>query len=161
MKNKSEILLSQINEIQKSIEHECYLSALALALTIPDICGKAEYPNAKGSKDRYVKWYDTYLGLYERCDSPYSADMPYLSGEMLYSLRCSVLHQGNPNVEGGNIHEDRCKVDEFTLVIDEDYDSGLSCVSYGAGMKIVHRKIEVNIVNICKKLCLTAEKYYN
>lgn len=28
-----------------ALSHELYLSALALALTLPDTCGKAEYPD--------------------------------------------------------------------------------------------------------------------
>lgn len=36
-----------------ALSHELYLSALALALTLPDTCGKAEYPNEKYSGARY------------------------------------------------------------------------------------------------------------
>lgn len=32
-----------IEEIDKSLESEAYLSALSLVLILPDICGKAEY----------------------------------------------------------------------------------------------------------------------
>ena len=34
-----------VHEIRMALSHELYLSALALALTLPDTCGKAEYPN--------------------------------------------------------------------------------------------------------------------
>ena len=37
-----------INEINEALSHNLYFAALSLALTLPDICGKAEYPE-KGS----------------------------------------------------------------------------------------------------------------
>ena len=49
-----------IEEINKALENELYFSALSLALTLPDICGKAEYPD-KGSTSRYQLWYDEYI----------------------------------------------------------------------------------------------------
>lgn len=36
-----------VHEIRMAMSHELYLSALALALTLPDTCGRAEYPNEK------------------------------------------------------------------------------------------------------------------
>ena len=60
---------------------------LELALTLPDICGKAEYPT-DGVTKRYIKWTNEYISAYEKWnDSPYGIDMPYLSGEVLYNLR--------------------------------------------------------------------------
>lgn len=148
-----------IDEIYRCMDNECYIAALSLALTIPDICGKAEFPN-DAVTSRYIKWYNEYVGQYEKPTSPYGADMPYLSGEVIYNLRNSMLHQGNPNVESSKIKEERCKVDHFVLSIADMYDSGTSMVSYGFGMAITERKLKINIVNICHKLCRVAASYY-
>ena len=43
-----------IEEIDKSLEIEAYLSALSLVLILPDICGKAEYDSNKKNKERYI-----------------------------------------------------------------------------------------------------------
>lgn len=48
-----------IDEINMALSHELYFATLSLALTLPDICGKAEYPD-KGSTRRYKLWYDEY-----------------------------------------------------------------------------------------------------
>ena len=40
-------MIDKIVAIRKAIECECYLPALALALTLPDICGQIEYPDFK------------------------------------------------------------------------------------------------------------------
>ena len=45
-----------VHEIRMALSHELYLSALALALTLPDTCGKAEYPNEDYNGVRYKNW---------------------------------------------------------------------------------------------------------
>ena len=42
-----------INQVEKSLEDKNYIAALALALTIPDKCGKIEHSTC-GSKKRFV-----------------------------------------------------------------------------------------------------------
>ena len=88
--------------------------------------------------------------------------MPYLNEEIIYSLRNCLLHQSTPNVEQSKIHESRCKVDKFELVITgEDGANGdLSMVSYGKDMNIVRRELKVHISHLCYILCTAAEDYY-
>ena len=144
-----------------ALSHELYLSALALALTLPDTCGRAEYPDEKHNGTRYKKWCSQYV-ISDRHDSPYGYDMPYLSEEMIYSLRNCLLHQSTPNVERSKIHESRCKVDKFVLVITgEDGTTGdLSTVTYDKDMNIVQRELTVHISHLCYILCTAAEDYY-
>lgn len=98
----------------------------------------------------------------DRCDSPYGQDMPYLNEEIIYSLRNCLLHQSTPSVEQSKIHESRCKVDKFELVITgEDGANGdLSMVAYGKDMNIVRRELKVHISHLCYILCTAAEDYY-
>lgn len=170
-----------IEEIQKSLKQENYLAALTMALTLPDICGKAAEPSL-GTGARYKKWYKYNVVLHEKTSDPHEADMPYcgadmpyLSEEVIYQLRNSMLHQGNPNVDAKSIREERCKIDEFILFVDEPYDSGLSVVSYEKELnekklngkelnekklKITNRKLEVNLVLTCNRICNAAKEYY-
>ena len=62
-----------VHEIRMALSHELYLSALALALTLPDTCGKAEYPNEDYNGVRYKNWCSQYV-ITDRCDSPYGYD---------------------------------------------------------------------------------------
>lgn len=165
-----------IEEIQKSLKQENYLAALTMALTLPDICGKAAEPSL-GTGARYKKWYKDNVVLHEKTSDPHEADMPYcgadmpyLSEEVIYQLRNSMLHQGNPNVDAKSIREEQCKIDEFILFVDEPYDSGLSVVSYEKELngkklnekklKITNRKLEVNLVLTCNWICNAAKEYY-
>ena len=93
-----------ISDINKALDGECYFAALVTALTLPDICGKAEYPNDITSK-RYKEWCKNYVVPHVKPASPYGDDMPYLSEEVLYSLRNSLLHQGTPDIDIMDIKE--------------------------------------------------------
>lgn len=48
------MILRIIDETEKALSHDLYFAALNLALTLPDICGKAEYPNLR-TGERYKK----------------------------------------------------------------------------------------------------------
>lgn len=45
-----------IGEIEQAIETKSYLTALHMALSIPDMLGKLAYP--KSVKNKYNKWFD-------------------------------------------------------------------------------------------------------
>lgn len=100
-----------IAEINTALANGLYLVALNTALTLPDICGKAKYPEL-GTTARYKKWYHEYVGQYEKSTKS-SDNMPYLSADVVYQLRCALLHQGNPNVEKA-----KTGIDRFELVIE-------------------------------------------
>ena len=157
------MLMRIVNEIRSSIKNENFIAALSLALILPDICGKAEYPNVKSTAERYKSWYEKNVGYTERQPDPYGSDMPYSSGEVIYQLRCSLFHQGNPGIganEKKKIIEERCKMTRFVLTINDDFDGGTSMVSYVGNDEIRERELKVNIVNICEKLCRVSEGYY-
>ncbi len=155
------MLIKLVEDIERAIEHECYFSALALALTLPDICGKAEYPKLNVGK-RYKEWCQKYICPIHSEEDPYSGDMPYLNEDMIFSLRNFFLHQGTPNVKPSGIWDDRCQIDHFRFIItDPDTPDGeLSMVSYGAGMEIDRREITVGVRDLCYRLRVAAKEYY-
>lgn len=76
-----------VDDIRRSLKNKCYFSALSLALTMPDICGMAEFPN-KQVGERYVEWYDKYIGDYMAYGKDdLGGNNPWLSGEVVYNLR--------------------------------------------------------------------------
>ena len=148
------------DEISVCLEHECFIAALSLALTLPDICGKAEFPCDSVTK-RYIQWYNEHIGQYEIPNLKGADDMPYPSGEVVYNLRNSMLHQGTPNVDAKQIKQESCKVDHFTLLIADVSDGGGSSVSVKGNGDYTNRSLSVNAVNLCFKLCSVAKNYYN
>ena len=152
-----------IANIDTTLKNDTYLAALTLALTLPDICGKAKYPN-KGSKYRYISWYNEYVEGAKKSDSPYAKDLPYLSGELVYNLRCKVLHQGTPNVEKSEICEIDCQVDKFILYITEEgaVNKDFQCVKYGRDLNDAQERcIHVDLRHLCYIIQKAAKEYYD
>ena len=161
--NQNATILELLGELDKCLENNLYFAALNIALTLPDICGKAEYP-AEGVTARYIKWYNEYIGKYERPDSPYSDEMPYISGEVLYNLRNSIFHQGNPNITKDAIKDQNCKIDHFSLVFSQSLFTGdTSQVSYSSlnPPHIKERAYTLNVRVLCLKLRRVVEGYWN
>lgn len=103
-------------DVTKAFEAGAYLSALALALTIPDICGEHLYPGRKVGH-RYKKWFDEYVAVFYlegiEDDATISAEKrisdvdnwtteapcrAYFSGQDCYALRCTFLHEGTNDI---------------------------------------------------------------
>jgi len=86
--------------IKKSIDSENWYSALTLALTIPDICGRLSNPElAKKSQKRYEKWLNEYV--LHHYESPFHGEgFTFMSGGDCYALRCALLHEGRDDVTG-------------------------------------------------------------
>lgn len=87
-----------VEEIQISLDNRCYFSALTSALIIPDVCSDIEkkllpyrYSNAKNGRKRYAKWCNVWLYIYLN-SLQLSCDSVGSWGDILYKLRCSVLH---------------------------------------------------------------------
>ena len=154
------------NEIEKCLVNECFIAALSLSLTLVDTCGKAEYPE-KGNKDRFISWYDSHIGDKYKPTSEFSADMPYMSGELAYQLRCMLLHQSTPSAidtsqgkKKASVKDERNQINEFVLTISSDTDEGLSIVSYAQGRCVKDSSLKVSVLNLCRRIVNAARSYY-
>ena len=138
-----------VQDIRKALENDLYFAALNSALTLPDICGKAAWPAEGNNKKRYILWYDEEIGKYEKCPED-KDDMPYLSGEIIYNLRCSLLHEGNPNVNNDNLRINQ-PINHFLLVIEKAKPFDI----YGDSSAIIDfennpiREYRMNVRRIC------------
>ena len=81
--------------VEISVRNQNWYSALAVALTLPDICASLESNDGNSSGDRYARWFDENVG--DRYKFHVGADrepVTFLAGGDCYALRCTVLHQG-------------------------------------------------------------------
>lgn len=154
-------------DLEKSLNNDCYFAALSLALALPDICGRAEYPGlSSSSKKRYIQWYDEYIGQYEKPPkkSENDEDMPYLSGEVIYQLRCSFLHQGVPDIDKENINAKENKIDYFLLVVERkkafDIYSDSASVSWNNVSHNKYRSYQINVRRFCLIVSRVVKYYY-
>lgn len=92
---------------------------------------------------------------------PYSV-FSLRSGEVVYSLRCSLLHEGNPNLQKNGKHP--IPIDRFSLVIQSEQPfriyggEGSSVLTSSDGTEV--RSYRVNVRRLCMVLCLCAKGYY-
>lgn len=168
-------MLEKIKDIKLALNNKSYLSALALSLTLPDICGEIEYPHFKNKKGKriigkqYAAWFDDWVNHYYADNTGWIEDgskakNPYFTGEMCYSLRCSFLHDGNSYIKNWGDKEDadfRYSY-EFELAVS---GADLNGSSWGSqtnnNSKILKTKIvRVNIDKLCEYICLSAKRYY-
>lgn len=148
---------------------EQYLAALALSLTLPDICGKAEYPQERSTSNRYIKWLNDQMmdfdGLYKEKNSAGYPKRAYLEGKLVYSLRCSFLHAGDTQINLDELREKDNHLTSFSLEIrDKDDPLYLSsnthtCLIEKETGEII-REYTVNIPYLCKIISGLAMEYY-
>lgn len=142
-----------VREVEATLKQGLYLVALNTALTFPDICGRIAYPELDGKKRRYVKWYEENIGKDERSpEDKGDFKMPYTSGEIVYALRCSLSHEGNPSIRLSDHN-----LASFKLLKTKNILFARASSHIGDGEQ---RTIEIGIWNLCFKLCCAAKSFY-
>ena len=106
-------MLQKIADIRKSLNSGAYQSALALTLTLPNICRQVEYGNTKSGTDGYPYWIDTYVDFSE-CYIGFGTEEAELNGKICYALRCSFLHCGNDDISSQKVAKN-CTINNFEL----------------------------------------------
>lgn len=155
-------MLTKINDIKAAIENKAYLSGLALALTLPDTCGKVAYPKLY-SKERYIKWFSEHASDY--FPTPPAKLVitrePVISfdAEICYQLRCHLLHEGSIDITSNT------KLTRFELCITDDEYHGTHISKYRRiwknGKKDHIHSQRIEVIGLCKNLCDAAKAYYN
>ena len=153
-----------VNDIRCSLKNKCYFSALSLALTLPDICGMAEFPN-KSVTERYIEWYDKYLGVYmTQGKDDLGGNNPWLSGEVIYNLRNTYLHQGSPGIASDKVKEEANQLDEFILMLGDGTFFQEATINIEVGIqatgKKTYKKKIVDVTFLCESICGVALWYY-
>lgn len=85
--------------------------------------------------------------------------MPYLSGEVVYNLRNSFLHQGTPNIEPIKIKNKNNKIDSFELVIESRKPFDIYSDAAGIYNGSI-RTYRVNVRHLCLIICNSVKAYY-
>ena len=140
-----------VKDIQNALKNHSYYCALSLALTLPDICGMVEFPN-KSVGERYISFYNKYIKKSES-----NAQDPYSSGEVIYNLRNTYLHQGSPNIDSSKVKEKINQVDKFILSLGKvKCEVAISVIA----KNVAFRAISIDIVYLCEILCNGSLLYY-
>lgn len=147
-------VLSRIEEIERCICAKCYFGALALALTLPDICGQVECPNESRVGVRYVNWFSKFVKPLYFPSGP-SAPQNQFDGESCYVLRCAFLHSGNYDLRQ---QKTSIQIDSFKFHIDilEKQCGVYNSYSSVNGKYIV----DLDLYGLCNVITVAAKLYY-
>ncbi len=167
--NVSFTFLDRVKEVELNIEDGRWQSALALALTLPDICGGIAFPDiVKRYRDgrimfdrqknptrdvgaQYIRWFDEYAGDFFKI-SPEDA-APYICGERCWQLRCEYLHQNKGFLNDKNQSNVR-----FHLGI----NCGTSvCQTEKSSYLPGDSDIRIDIEQFCIRMCRATRSYYD
>ena len=149
-----------IEEIENSLMNKNYLSALALTLTLPDICGKIAFPEIEYVGERYVRWYNEYIYKYEipSTDTPENTLVP--DGKIIYKLRCNLLHDGSLDVEEV-IRKEKGIGDSTKLkfILTNNFTSYNKMWENGDKSK-TSILIRIGVEDFCRKICAVVKNLY-
>ncbi|MDC0535543.1 hypothetical protein OAO18_07010 [Francisellaceae bacterium] len=134
-----------IKAVKDSLESENYISALYLAITLPDICARLESSDGKTSKAKYIEWFDKYLSKYyiHSVGADHKEHI-FLNGNDMYALRCSVLHEGTLNIK----HQKSKKVHEkFFFTVGHPH------------IRKINSVLQIDIASFCNEICAGAYEW--
>lgn len=146
-----------VEDIYRSLDAGAYLSALALALTIPDTLAQITYPELKGRghvKDRYVRWINEYYICRpepseehdSECTRIMNGVIDNINGDFFFELRNSFLHSDSNDVT-------RHMADlDFEL----SFEDGCATSVFGSGDCYWKHHV-LSVPDFCKTVCAIAE----
>ena len=162
--------LHRIEEVELNIEDGRWQSALALALTLPDICGDVAFPEIvkryrdgrvmldrqkKPTRDvggQFVRWFDEFAAPFFKASA--SDPSPYICGERCWQLRCEYLHQNKGFLNDEDGHDSvrfHLGINCGTSVCQLDQTSTSSGIM----------DIRIDIEQFCLRMCQAARSYYD
>lgn len=156
-------IIQRIDEIEKCLDKEMWQSALALSLTIPDICGQIEFPYMYGKNGekvkskvgyRYKNWFRKHVenrfADHHGFNDDGSAIHSYFNAEMCYALRNAFLHAGSDEIEDPTIYRFKLELhgcDSYGTTIVSNEDSEF-------------KHVTVDMSSLCNNICASARKFY-
>lgn len=155
-------MTEKIKEIERAIVGGYYHCALALTLTIPDICGqvyKHELSEKLSDKDIYIRWFDEFVAqIYLKqpnLNFPNGTNIAF-DGCACYRLRCAYLHNGNYNLKA---RDKKIQIKEFRLHYSKP---SISYKLYEITLTDEGDFIlDIDVSGFCKVICMAAMNYYN
>ena len=142
-KNTEITLERLINDIDKSLEAQAYLSAFATSLIIPAICSEIEINYIEDSKEKYIKWCNENLPCCEKDDN----GRVLVSGELCWKIKEKLYSHGNIDIEDDDIRYDSKK-----LILDVE-KKGIYNFSIGQASDDFNY---LNVVTFCTNMIMIA-----
>lgn len=133
-----------------------YYASLTLALTLPDICSKLQFPK-EYTGVRYPNWFNKYVK--EKYTKFFGdEEHVFLSGKDSYALRCSLLHQGETDITGQKAKE---MLTDFIFVAPKDGSLMHNLQSNTGTSNVLLLQVDIYCEDICQGVEKWVEEYKN
>ncbi len=152
-----------IKDITIAKNSGAYISALSLALTLPNILSNIEY-GERTNKVQYIEWFNKWVYKYYKCNEiceesdgeldRIGRETTKFDGGNCYKLRCALLHSGNSDLIDKNGNRN---VDYFVLCTTDKYNHAAVCDLSNTGAKNIF--ISINIIWLIDSLIAGAKEY--
>ena len=151
----------KIQHIKDALQAGAYQAALALALTLPDICAKVDNKMSETTKTHYIAWVDKNTDFSKLSAGALTSEAE-MNGTLIYSLRCAFLHCGNDEIKNQSAGQNLPHT-QFEVAAPGSLGNGIYYSYHISGSTKCNRtvKAQVDAEAICELLCESAEKYYN
>lgn len=138
-----------VSDVRAALNAKAWFAALALAVALPEICGKLDEPKLSPGA-RYSRWFDRYLArLYLDNATP---PQPMMTGGDCFALRCAVLHEGSDEL---GAHKAAQVLARFTFAAPPDGAGSVHRnVIYGRGATML-----VQVDEFCEEICSAVEAW--
>lgn len=145
----------KIKDVKNALKCGAFQSALALALTLPDICSQIEYPNENGVGKRYSDWCNKYIDFNDG-HVGFGTEDAEMNGDLVYCLRCAFLHSGNDDILSQPAARD-ATITKFTLCEPNGINGS------GFRYKVSNKSVEttIDMEYLVDLICEAAQKYYD
>jgi hypothetical protein len=137
-------------------KQENWYAALAIALTLPDICGRISYPGLT-SGNRVAKFFDKYMAHHYVCGPTYFPIVSMTGGDF-YALRCAFLHQGEFDLQGQTA---RKILADFVLISPKvaNMHNNLSASTIDSDGKFINGTLQLRVDTFCEEICAAVEAW--
>lgn len=143
--------ISKVDAAIHACENGFAEPALALALTLPDICAQIEYPNMVQVGNRYKLWSNEHIDL---CHDDTGNQIKF-SGNILYLLRCHFLHSGDGTVDITDNSTRFCLMDVNPEIPTKGLMIRVSTFANGSHM------FTINLYQLIDSICSAAREFYD
>ena len=148
-----------INDIKIAKDNKAYISALALALTLPNILSNIEYGRST-HRSEYIEWFDKWVFPYYKqppSENEYinqGIENSKFDGVNCYALRCALLHSGNYDLtfNKGRIHI-------FSLRVSEDNSHYGDVYMCDATPNPNHIYVSIDVKKLIDSILTGAQEY--
>lgn len=149
-------MLELLESIESSLKTKNFYAALAVALSIPDVCAGLRSPNGKTTPPLYAKWFDDYL----KSEYGSNAFVPEasLTGKDCYVLRCALLHNASDELPREGVKDVIQRIKLTAYGPHRVRMTGMR-VSTSTGSTDVPDTLVISVTFLCQDICTAARAW--